>query len=341
MKKILNHLCLAIGALTFTGSLAIAKPAHPDPDMKKVLTELTSRGGKPIEMLSAEEARNQPTPTDAVKFVMANENKIDKTKLSEVRDIELQGADGKIAARLYIPFGKQPLPVVVYYHGGGFVIATNDVYDATPRSLAEQTGAIFVSVEYRKAPEHKFPAAHNDAFAAYKWVLANASTFGGDSNRVAVAGESAGGNLALNVAIAARDEGIKTPIHELLVYPVAGTDMNTKSYQKNIEAKPLNKPMMEWFFGQYTTTAEDKKDSRLNLLAADLSGLAPATIITAEIDPLQTEGKALADKLKAAGVKVQYKNYTGVTHEFFGMAPVVSKAKNAQKFAATELKKSF
>ena len=341
MKKIWNQLYLAIGVLTLTGSIATAKYAHPDSDMKRVLTELTSKGGKPIETLTAAEARNQPTPADAVKSIMANQHKSDKSKLSEVRDIELQGADGKIPARLYIPFGKQPLPVVVYYHGGGFVIATNDVYDATPRSLAEQTNAIFVSVEYRKAPEHKFPSAHDDAFAAYKWVLANASTFGGDSNRVAVAGESAGGNLALNVAISARDEGVKTPVHELLVYPVAGTDMNTKSYQKNTEAKPLNKPMMEWFLGQYTTSAEDKKDSRLNLLSANLRGLNPATIITAEIDPLQTEGKALADKLKEAGVQVQYKNYTGVTHEFFGMAPVVSKAKTAQKFAATELKKSF
>lgn len=341
MKKILSHLNLVIGLLTLTGPLALAKPAHPDSDMKKVLTEMTSQGGKPIESLSAADARIQPTPADAVKSIMSNQSKVDKSKLSEVLEIEIQGADGKIPARLYIPFGKQPLPVVVYYHGGGFVIATNEVYDATPRSLAELTNAIFISVEYRKAPEHKFPTAHNDAYAAYKWVIANASTFGGDPSRVAVAGESAGGNLALNVAIMARDEGIQMPTHELLVYPVAGTDMNTKSYQKNSEAKPLNKPMMEWFIKQYTTTAEDKKDSRLNLLSANLKGLNPATVITAEIDPLQTEGKALADKLKEAGVQVQYKNYTGVTHEFFGMAPVVSKAKSAQKFAATELKKSF
>lgn len=316
-----------------------AVAATPDSDMKKVLDNLQSRNGKPIETLTAVEARQQPSPADAVKDILSKDKKAKEPKLAEVREIQVAGAAGMIPARVYVPEGKGPFPVVVYYHGGGFVIATNDTYDATPRSLAEQTKAIFVSVEYRKAPEAKFPAAHDDAFAAYKWVLENAKTFNGDPKFVAVAGESAGGNLALNVAIKARDTGVKIPVHELLVYPIAGSDMNTESYNEHASAKPLSKPMMSWFIKQYTSKPEEANDTRLNLVAASLKGLSPATVITADIDPLKTDGKNLADKLKDAGVKVEYKNYKGVTHEFFGMAAVVGEAKDAQRFAAKELKK--
>ncbi len=338
MKNIL--LAVFIPAI-FASTAVTAKTGQPDKDMNKVLNELSAKGGKPIESLSAVEARMQPTPADAVKELMKKENKTKQPDLAEVREIEVDGAAGKIPARLYVPKAKGPLPIVVYYHGGGFVIASNDVYDATPRSLAEKTKAIFVSVEYRKGPEFKFPAAHDDAFAAYKWVVAHAASFGGDPKKIAVAGESAGGNLALNVAIRARDEGIQKPTHELLVYPVAGNDMNSESYKENAAAKPLNKPMMEWFIKNYTRTPEDVNDPRLNLVAANLKGLAAATVITAEIDPLRTEGKNLADKLKAAGVAVEYKNYNGVSHEFFGMASVVEEANDAQKFAAKELHHSF
>ncbi len=291
--------------------------------------------------MTAVEARKQPTPADAVKDLLAKKKNVKEPKLADVHEIQVAGANGMIPARIYIPEGKGAFPVVVYYHGGGFVIATNDTYDATPRSLAEHMKAIFISVEYRKAPEAKFPAAHDDAFAAYKWVLANAASFGGDPKRIAVAGESAGGNLALNVAIRARDEKIQIPAHELLVYPIAGSDMNTESYKENADAKPLNKPMMAWFIKQYTNTPAEANDPRLNLMAADVKGLNPATVITAEIDPLRSEGKGLADKMKQAGVKVEYKNYNGVTHEFFGMAAVVDDAKDAQKWAAKEMGRSL
>lgn len=315
----------------------------PDKDMKKVLDELAAKGGKPIETLTAVEARKQPTPADAAMTVMKNEKKIDRSKLAEIRDITVDGAAGQIPARLYIPqiSIRKPMPVVVYYSGGGFVIAGKDVYDATPKSLAYQSGAIFVSIDYRKAPEHKFPAAHDDAFAAYKWVIKNAGSFGGDPADVAVAGESAGGNLALNVAIKARDEKIQMPRHELLIYPVAGNDMNTDSYKENADAKPLNKAMMEWFVKNYLNTPAEANDTRINLLAANLEKLPPATIITAEIDPLRWEGLELSKKLKAAKVHVDYKNYVGVTHEFFGMASVVADAKNAQQFAVRQLKRAM
>lgn len=309
-----------------------------DKDMQAVLDELSSLGGKPIDSLSPEEARKQPTPADAVKSLMAKKGiKPENDKVS-TEDIQIDGAKGKIAARVYKPAVRGILPLVVYFHGGGFVIATNDTYDATPRSLAAQTEAIFLSVEYRKAPENKFPAAHDDAFAAYQWALKNAASLGADPKRIAVAGESAGGNLALNVAIMARDKKVQLPAHELLVYPVAGNDMNTASYKDNADAKPLNKSMMGWFVAQFTRTEADTRDPRINLISANLKGLNGATVITAQVDPLRSEGKELATRLEKAGVETEYKNYEGVTHEFFGMASVVDEAKDAQKFAAKELK---
>lgn len=336
---------LTIAAMVTIGMtshpLHAAKMAKPNSEMNAILNELSKKGGKPIETLSAEEARKQPTPADAVKTVMETKKDIPVPAIA-IKELNIDGAAGPISARVYIPEGGiKPMPVVVYYHGGGFVIADNTVYDATPRSLADQTKSIFVSVEYRKAPEHKFPAAHEDAFAAYKWVLANAGSFDGDPKRVAVAGESAGGNLALNVAIRARDEKIQLPTHELLIYPVAGSYMGTASYKENANAKPLNREMMGWFMNNYLKDPSEKNDKRINLLTANFQHLNNATIITAQIDPLRSEGKELADKMKAHGVDVTYKNFNGVTHEFFGMGSVLKEARTAQALASKQLTKSF
>lgn len=158
---------------------------------------------------------------------------------------------------------------------------------------------------------------------------------------IAVAGESAGGNLAANVSIMARDKGVQLPVHQVLVYPVAGSDMNTEAYQKYAAAKPLDKPMMGWFVKNYLSNMGQAKDPRINLVGANLKGLPATTIITAEIDPLMSDGKLLAEKLKAADVKVDSKNYDGVTHEFFGMAIIVPEAKDAQAYASSALKSAF
>ena len=226
---------------------------------------------------------------------------------------------------------REPLPVIVYYHGGGFVLADLDTYDATPRETSKAVKAIVVSVEYRHAPENKFPAAHDDAFNAYKWVVDNAASFGGDPKRIAVMGESAGGNLAINTAIAARDNNVQMPVHEALIYPLVGTDMDTPSYNENANAKPLNKPMMKWFAKHLINHDADLQDPRLDVVEkADLKGLPPTTVIADQIDPLRSEDEALAEKLKVAGVKVDAKTYKGMTHEFFGMGAVVAKAKDAE-----------
>jgi acetyl esterase len=159
---------------------------------------------------------------------------------------------------------------------------------------------------------------------------------------VAVGGESAGGNLATVVSLMARDKNVALPVHQLLVYPVVDNDFETPSYQRNADAKPLNKAMMKWFFKYYSAKADDGKNPyALPMKAATLKGLPPATIIAAEIDPLLSEGKSYADRLKKDGVNVTYKEYTGVTHEFFGMGAVVSKAKDAEELAARQLKRAF
>jgi acetyl esterase/lipase len=223
------------------------------------------------------------------------------------------------------------------------VIADLDTYDATPRALAAQTGAVVLSVHYRQAPEQIFPAAHEDAVAAYRWAAQNAGQLGADPSRIAVAGESAGGNLAMNVAIAAREaQELTDPVHVLAVYPVAGADMNTPSYQQNAQAVPLSKAGMEWFVRHVFENPQGAQDPRIDLVGrANLQGLPPVTIVLAQIDPLRSEGEALEQKLRQAGVDVQQRTFDGVTHEFFGMAPVVQDATAAQQFAVQRLRTAF
>lgn len=319
-------------------------PAKADIPMQKVLDEFAALGPKPIETLSPREARLQPTPADAVKKMLgSSREREDPTLGVATQDITIPGAAGPLRARVYRPKSNDPdiKPVVVYFHGGGFVIADLDVYDSSPRGIARFADVVVVSVHYRQAPEHRFPAAHEDAFAAWKWLVDNAQTFGGDPQKVAIMGESAGGNLACATAIRARDEGVQAPCHMVLVYPLAGNDMNTPSYIENATAKPLNKPMMEWFVKHTFNDEAETADPRINLVEADLIGLPSATVICAEIDPLRSEGELLAERLEQAGVDVRHKTFHGSTHEFFGMGLVVPDAAAAQTFAAHELKRAF
>ena len=307
-----------------------------------VLDALGTLGGKPIESLSATEARKQPSPTDAVHSILTKEGKaVAPEAVGKVVNRTIPGPGGALPVRIYTPAGTGPFPVIVYFHGGGFVIATNDTYDASARALANAAGAVLISVEYRKAPEHKFPAAHDDAYAAYLWACMHAASINGDSTRIALAGESAGGNLAIATAIMARDKKAPAPVHILAVYPIVGTDTTTASYVRNATAKPLSRAMMAWFLKQYVSTAADASDTRLNVVAADLKGLPPVTIVSAEIDPLMSEGEQITSLLKAAGVKVEQKTFTGMAHEFFGQGAVVPMALDAVAFAANGLKSGF
>ncbi len=342
MAKFLQVSAAALGAALCASaySAPASTPPKAEPHMQKVLDALASLGGKPIDTLTPDAARKQPMPADAVKKVLADEGKSTAPEAGvTVREMTVKGPHGDFPVHIYTPEGKGPFPVMVYYHGGGFVIADTAVYDAAPRALAKMAKAIIVSADYHRAPENKFPVAPDEACAAYTWTLEHAAAFNGDPKRVAVGGESAGGNLATVVSIMARDQHAPLPVHQLLVYPVVDNDMTRPSYVQNVAAKPLSKPMMAWFFKHYG--ADPTSAMALPLKNADLKGLPAATIVAAEIDPLLSEGKAYADALKQAGVKVDYRLYSGVTHEFFGMGAVVPKAKEAEQFAADGLIRAF
>ncbi len=333
-----------MGAAETTATSAPAEEmAKPTAEMQAVLDALKALGAKPIHTQTVDQVRAQPTPADGVAVVMKDKGvKPGPEADIATNDMMIKGAAGDIPARIYTPPGEGPFPVIVYFHGGGWVIANIDTYDASARSLALGAKAVVVSSHYRQGPEDVFPAAHDDAYAAYVWAVENSGALNGDAARMAVAGESAGANLAANVAIMARDNKITMPIHQLLVYPIAGNDMDTPSYIENADAAPLGKADMEWFVKYAFAKMEEATDTRVNLVArTDLEGLPPATLITAQIDPLRSEGQAYGRALSAAGVAVESKNYDGVTHEFFSMGAVVPEAKQAMDLAISNLRKAF
>ena len=326
------------------------KPANPKPTWGKDLTDpmavviekLGSYNAPPLTSLTAQEARKQPSPADAAMAVMTEHNIPAPPGNVDTVGKDMPVAGGQIHLRIYTPkTGKDSYPVIVYYHGGGWVIADLNTYGASAEGLANQVEAVVVSVAYRQAPEHKFPTAHNDSYAAYEWAVKNAASIKGDPKKVAVVGESAGGGLATAVSMMARDKGFQLPVHEVLVYPIAGYDFNTPSYKESDSIKPLSSGLMKWFFEKYLRSATDGKNPMINLVNANLKGLPPTTIIAAQYDPLRSEGEMLSDNLKKANVTTTYKLYSGTTHEFFGMAAVVPEAKDAQAMAAGELKSAF
>jgi acetyl esterase len=257
----------------------------------------------------------------------------DPIEIAEIQNLSMPGPAGDIALRLYRPEpvrdGK-PQPVIVYFHGGGWVIGDLESHDTVCRELAARSGATLVSVDYRLAPEHVFPAAAEDAIAATKWVSENAASLGVDANHLAVAGDSAGGNLAAVVALAARDAGAPKIAFQALLYPVTDFDLTRKSYEENGMNPPVKTTTMAWFRDLYLSGPDDQQDWRAApLRAADLSNLAPAYVLTAGYDPLRDEGKAYADALAAAGTPCTYSCYDGQIHGFLNMARV-----NPQTFEA-------
>ena len=314
-----------------------------DDQMWAVVDQLTSYGNVPYPELTGFQARMEKTPTNAVMDLLVA-NGVPPTPPQVTinhRKIPVGPPQG-LVVRTYTPTGAGGgLPVIVYFHGGGWVIADLDTYEAGAVALATKANAVVVSVAYRQAPENRYPAAHDDAFAAYQWVVENAAVMGGDRSRVALAGESAGGNLAVATAMRARDEGVQMPSAIVSVYPIADGDVQSPSYDRYANALPLNRGGMEWFFDNYTPDWRTRSYEYVDLVEADLSGLPPTTVVNAQIDPLEAEGGDLARALEAAGVDVEREVYTGVTHEFFGMGAVLEQAVAAQDFAAGRLTEAF
>ncbi|MBI5505891.1 MAG: alpha/beta hydrolase [Deltaproteobacteria bacterium] len=264
--------------------------------------------------------------------------------MSRVENRCIAGPAGQIALRIYVPrTGKAPHPVLVYYHGGGWVIGSPDTHDVPARCLAERSACIVISVDYRLAPEHKFPGPFEDAMASFAWAAANAASFGGDPSRIAVGGDSAGGNLAAAVAQQTSLTGRRVPDFQLLVYPVTDLGAESRSYELFADGFYLTRPLMRWFRDHYlpdsTPASAWGEDPRVSpLRAPNLAGLPPACVMTAGFDPLRNEGKAYAERLLEAGVAVDYRNYPTLIHGFLSMAGVIGPARSAFADAVSALR---
>ncbi|GAA2595308.1 alpha/beta hydrolase [Actinomadura fulvescens] len=262
--------------------------------------------------------------------------------LPHVRDLTVPAPGGPVPVRLYrpVPPGGPPLPVVVYFHGGGWVIGDLESVDAACRELAARARCAVLSVDYRLAPEHPFPAAVDDAWAVTAGVVRDPEPYGADPRAVAVAGDSAGGNLAAVVALLARERAVPL-VHQLLVYPVTDTAMDTASHAAFATGYGLDGPALRRFMELYRGAA-DPADPRLApLRAPDLSGLAPTTVITAEYDILRDEGEAYARRMREAGVPVELRRFEGVVHSFFLLPEIFDAGVEAMDFAVRRLRAAF
>ena len=265
-----------------------------------------------------------------------------RPEVAAVKDLEIPGPAGPIPVRVYRASEQEERPVLVYLHGGGWVICSLETHDVTCRQLANAADCVVVSVDYRLAPEHRFPAAPEDCYAALCWSARNAESLGGDPRRLAVGGDSAGGNLSAVVSLMARDRGGPRLCHQLLVYPVTDHAFDTDSYRENAEGPLLTRAAMQGFWGHYLAREEDGRHAYASpLRAQDVAGLPPAHVITAEYDPLRDEGEAYARRLAAAGVPVVQSRYDGMIHGFFGFTDLIDPAREAVEEAARELRRGF
>lgn len=308
-------------------------PLHPQ--IVALMERAAAAGARPTHELTPEEARAQMEEMSKVRDE-------DRTPVRMVADTVIDGPGGNLTLRFYWPDVEQTAlaPAIVFFHGGGHVIGSINSHDLVARNLCADTGYLVVSIDYRLAPEHKFPAAPEDCYAATQWVAANTRQLGVDPERIVVSGDSAGANLAAVVAMMAREAGGPALCHQLLIYPVADFAMDTPSYETYAKgAGILTAAGMAWFREHYLSGPEDRNDWRAApLRAGDFSNLPPATVITAEYDVLHDEGVALAEALAAAGVPVAHRDYPGMMHGFYSFAPVVDDGRAAQLFAAEALR---
>lgn len=307
----------------------IIRSERLDPEARALLEMLDAQGGQPLENENPVNAR--VTRAEPLKM-MAGE----PDALTRVEDLFIPGLGGDIPVRVYASENDGLRPALVYFHGGGFVLCNLDTHDTVCRALAKESGAVIISVDYRLAPEHKFPAAVEDAHAATVWVAENAQRLGIDGDRIAVGGDSAGGNLATVIAIRCRDDGGPALAAQVLIYPV--TDLSTfetGSYNEFAEGYFLTRAAMKWFCGHYVSSADVARNPEVSpLLAEDLSGLPPALVITAECDPLRDEGEAYAKRLEQAGVPVTATCYPGMIHPFVSLRGVLAGGRQAIHEAA-------
>nr|QRD81017.1 lipolytic protein [uncultured bacterium] len=256
---------------------------------------------------------------------------VEAVPVHRVEDRRIDADHDELRVRIYVPHGGPGRrPATVYFHGGGFVLGDLESHDALCRHLAVRSGSTVIAVDYRLAPEHPFPAAVEDACAAYAWALESAGALGIDPERIAVAGDSAGGNLAAVVAQDARDRGLRPPAFQLLIYPATDMSRSAASHRTFAEGFLLTEAVIDWFFANYLTDPAQHRDPRCSpLLARDLSGLPPAHVVTAGFDPLRDEGEQYAEALRAAGVEATSRCYDTLIHGFVSMSGLIEAAARA------------
>ncbi|MDF1485702.1 alpha/beta hydrolase [Ramlibacter sp. H39-3-26] len=312
-----------------------ALPASLTPEMRGVIDRMARAHRPPLHSLPPAEAR-------AAYAKGAGVLELPAAALPRVEDFSIPARDGfALPARLYAPTAEAGLPLLLYLHGGGFTIGSIATHDVLCRELARLAGCMVVSLDYRLAPEYKFPTASDDAWDALAWLAAHAAALGADRARLAVGGDSAGGTLAAVCAILARDASVPLAL-QLLIYPGTTAHQDTPSHRRYAHGLVLEEVAITWFFSQYVRTQADRDDwcfAPLN--APDVDGVAPAWVGLAECDPLVDEGVQYADKLRAAGVAVDLEIYRGVTHEFIKMGRALPEARQAQHDAARALRNAF
>lgn len=336
-------------------------PNKPNPEMQAVLDTLKTFKPRPLPTLTPAQARVEPASKYAARVLAKRRNNgvvPPREPVGSVREMEIPArvfADNRPrTVRVYTPLPtdgadattKPPtaLPILVFVHGGGWMLGSIEGYDESARALCNLAQCVVVSVSYRYAPENPFPAAHEDVYASFLYIAQNAASFGGTSGNVAIGGESAGGNLSAGVCLMLRDRNAEyRPVHQLLIYPVTDTRRDKPSYRQYRDAMPLDEAQMILFFRNVAGGRRGALESPYlaPLRAPSLRDLPSATILTAEIDPIRDDGRLYAARLEKSDVAVRYKNYIGVTHEFFSMNAVVSASRSAQEFAAAGLRAAF
>ncbi|MEV6807937.1 alpha/beta hydrolase [Streptomyces sp. NPDC051129] len=306
-----------------------------DPQLQTLYDRRAAEGVRPLYTMTLQEAR--AADLAAIRAQAGTPEPVDR-----VDDLTVAGPDGPVPVRVYRPAGEGPLPVLVYFFGGGWTLGSLDTSDALCRRLANSVGCLTVAVGYRLAPEHKFPAAPRDCFAGVRWAAENAGRFGGDAGRLAVGGDSAGGNLAAAVTLMARDAGGPDILTQLLVYPNTDYLADTPSRRENTDPLLFNDKSVRWYWDNYLAAPEDGTHPLASpLRAPDHTGLPPALVITAEYDPLRDEGERYAQRLRESGVSAQTTRYPGMAHGFFTMSGTLDAARRAVEQAAGHLRTAF
>ena len=324
-------------------------PLHPQ--AATFLQQLSQLNSPPMETVPIEITRQALIAASQVKMAPANLARVETVMISRAdyafrpslaQEASAAQSDDPLRVRIYWPHGKGPYPVCLYFHGGGWVLNNIDTHDDVARRLAEASGSVFVSVDYRLAPEHRYPASVEDAFTALQWIVANAAELQIDPGKIAVSGDSAGGNIAAAVCLMTRDRSGPPISFQVLIYPITDCDLDRPSYRENADGYFLTTAQMRWFWQHYVSSPDQMSEPYASPLRAEtLKGLPPALILTAEYDPLRDEGEAYGEALRKAGVPAEVIRYEGLIHAFIKRVDQFDTAMIAIRQIGTTLRQHF